>query len=101
MGATSSSDCFDQFISTAPYDFIKTPASALTAITVGQSSNASADGLRCKDACEANALCQYWVARAAQADPSQDGCFLKLAPTSPAADTYTSIKLATGDYAVW
>lgn len=101
VGATSGADCFDHFLSTEPFDTIATPASALTAVSLGQSSNASADALRCKDACQANDLCQYWVSRAAQADRSQDGCFLKLAPTSPAADTYTSIKLATGDYAVW
>lgn len=101
VGATSSTGCFDAFLSTAPYDFIDTPDSALTAVSIGQSSNATADGMRCKAACQADPLCQYWLARAAQADPVQDGCFLKLAPTLPAADTYTSIKLATGDYAVW
>lgn len=67
------------------------------------SSNVSADAARCKDACQARDVCEYWLFKAQQADPSTDGCYLKLAPATPAAaaDTYTSIKLATGDYTVW
>ena len=46
-------------------------------------------------------LCEYWVYKAEQADTREDGCFLKLAPSKAAEDTYTAIKLSTGDYAVW
>jgi hypothetical protein len=101
VAATSSGDCFETFVSTQPYDFIETPASTWTNLDLGRSLNATAAAAQCKNACQADDLCQYWRFRAAQSDPSQDGCQLKMAPIEPAADTYTSVKLATGDYAVW
>jgi hypothetical protein len=101
VAATSSGDCFDTFVSTQPYDFIETPASTWTNLDLGYSLNASAAAAQCKNACQADDLCQYWRFRAAQSDPSEDGCQLKMAPIEPAADTYTSVKLATGDYAIW
>lgn len=102
VAATSSGDCFDTFIDTAPYAFIDTPASAWTPVSFKVPANASADAAaRCKAACQSDELCEYWAYREAQPDPQADGCFLKLAPTQPATDTYTSIKLATGDYQVF
>jgi hypothetical protein len=102
VAATSSADCFDQFLSTAPYAFIDTPAAAWTVVSTSEApSNVSVGAEKCKDACQARDVCEYWLFKAQQADASSDGCYLKLAPTVPAADTYTSIKLATGDYTVW
>lgn len=101
VAATSSGDCFDEMVSTMPYDFIETPESAWTVLDLGSPANATSAALQCRNACQADDLCQYWLYLAAQADPSHDGCKVKRAPAESASDTYTSLKLATGDYAVW
>jgi len=101
VGATSRGDCFDQFLSTAPYDFIDTPASAWTRFSMEVSSNVSTDAASCRTGCRDLELCEYWLYKADQADPGRNGCFLKLAAATPAEDTYTAIKLSTGDYTIW
>lgn len=101
VAATSSSDCYDPFVSIAPFDFIDTPDSAWTRLDLGAAANMSAQADLCQEACKANDLCQYWRFRAAQSDTQQDGCQLKLAPAEPAPDTYTAFKLGVGDYTVF
>jgi hypothetical protein len=101
VAATSSGDCYDQFVSIAPFDFIDTPDSAWTRLDLGAAANTSAEADRCREACQVNDLCQYWQYRAAQSDARQDGCQLKLAPVDPAPDTFSAVKLATGDYTIW
>lgn len=101
VAATSSSDCYDPFVSIAPFDFIDTPDSAWTRLDLGAAANLSAQADLCREACQANDLCQYWRFQAAQSDTQQDGCQLKLAPAEPVQDTFTALKLATRDYTIW
>jgi hypothetical protein len=90
-----------QFVMTAPYDTLPTPPSAWTTLEGPSTTNLSKAAAMCREACKADPRCQYYSFQARQADPSQNGCHHKLAPTAPADDTYVSLKLAMGAYAIW
>lgn len=100
-GSTSSDDCFDEFTSIAPYDYITTPVSAWTVLLVDGDKNHSSNAVDCRDACRTEPRCQYWLFRAAQQDESANGCYLKLVPRNHATDTFTAFKLAVGDYTIY
>jgi hypothetical protein len=100
-GSTSSDDCFDEFTSILPYDFIETPASALTVLLVDGAANNTRNAADCRDACRTEPRCQYWVFRAGQDNAANNGCALKLEPHNHATDTYTAFKLGVGDYTVF
>lgn len=94
-GASDSSDCFDEFTSPSPYDYITTPSSAWVATSTATS---AAD---CETACKGSSTCQYYIFRQDQDDAADNGCFFKVASSSPATDTYVTFKLWTNDYVVW
>lgn len=49
----------------------------------------------------AASLCQYYAFREDQDAAADNGCFFKLAPTTPTMDTYVMFKLWANDYIVW
>lgn len=100
-GSTSSDDCFDEFTSIAPYDYITTPVSAWTVLLADATSNHTASALDCRDACRTEPRCQYFLFKAGQDDHSSNGCSLKLMPRNHATDTFTAFKLGVGDYTIW
>lgn len=90
----------------APYDFITTPTAAWVAATdpaVGadKPSTAPASADECEVACKAASLCQYYAFREDQDAAADNGCFFKLAPTTPTTDTFVTFKLWANDYVVW
>lgn len=55
----------------------------------------------CCCCCRTEPRCQYWLFRAGQDDPNKNGCAVKLAANNYAPDSYTALKLGTGDYTIW
>lgn len=102
-GSTSSDDCFNEFMSIAPYDMLETPVSAWSLLpqAANVTVNHTSSAVDCQEACRAEPRCQYWLFRAKQDDPRNNGCALKLAPVNHATDTYTAFKLGVGDYTIF
>jgi hypothetical protein len=82
-------DCFAAFVSFPAGSVISTPASAWTKAPVTPVNFTS-----CQEACRVEPRCQYWQV-------SGTACSLKLATTSPAADSYVAVKLTTNSYTIW
>jgi hypothetical protein len=65
-GSTSSDDCFDDFTSIAPYDYLETPVSAWTVLLVDGAANSTTNAVDCRAACKTEPRCQYWLFRAGE-----------------------------------
>lgn len=99
VGASDSSDCFDLFAAPTPYSVITTQPVAWTAADEGWGTLAA----DCEAECAADPRCQYYRWASGSPNSTDDGCFLKRAPTDAdaAADTFAALKLLTSDYTVW
>lgn len=129
--ASDSSACYHQWSISDPHNWIPTPLFAMTpassvVASAGNRLNATtgalhliktrvnitsasantavalpADSVSCQSLCATSSSCQYYVLKAHQHDPTQNGCWLKLQTSTPAPNTYLSLKLGTGDYTIW
>lgn len=93
---TDSTACVPVWSGPSPYSAISAPVASLM-----QSASLNDTSDSCQASCGAAIDCQFYVFRESQADPADNGCWLKLTSLAPSQNTYVAYKLLTGYYTVY